>query len=76
MSDATEEQIRELHAMCIEDGAEKLEGVRKWIKHQSIYPFMGIDLDGDIVAWCEDAVLSQFNNNQIKLGDVEAHLKG
>ena len=74
MSDATEEQIRELHSKCIEAGANDLESDDSWGDGRTDYPFMGVDDENDTLATTHKDLGESFNNNIITLDQVDDHL--
>lgn len=71
MSEATEDEIRNLHKMCIDAGASDYESAWSWLHGRSSYSYMGIDDDGDMIAL---DVTTDYQDNLISLDKVSAHL--
>ena len=73
MTNATDEQIEGLHALCIATGASLCEDVETWIENKWECPLMGVDINGEIISLGEVGV-AWFNNTEIKLEDVATYL--
>lgn len=74
MSEATEEEIRWLHAKCLESGAIDCNTVEEFLDEKVSYPFKGIDYAGETLSHSEDYLEEWFNNNVITLDRVDSHL--
>ena len=71
MSKANEDEIRELHKMCLYAGFKPYESCEYWIKNKPDYNFMGVDEDSDIVAFGDSW---NFDENIINFDQARQHL--
>lgn len=72
MSDASEQEIRDLHKMCLDAGANIYDEEEGWVNCVGVYNYMGVDEGSDVTSL--GYLDSIFNNNLITLSQVPEHL--
>lgn len=70
----TEEQIRQLHAWCVEAGAKNEESVNYWLSGMRDYYYIGVDHNDETLSHNCQYINHHFDDNVIKFKDVRKHL--